>query len=318
MTIEVVASPYQRKIASSPPPMPESSFLTKRQPFLYLLLALLSGILLDRFLEPPHLLLFSLLLVFFLLSAKFIFDKKAASATLCLLFAFIFIGALLSYAERTKIAENRLQRLIEIGAIPINEPLDLTGVLAAPPEPAPDAYFLDLQTESVRSLQETTPVSGHLRLLLAPADEQAMQEYERLALDYGSRVLLLVRLERARSFKNPGSPDFNEFLERQGFDAKGVIKSPLLIETLGRENGNRVLAALYHFRLWMMRAIDQHFTQPVAGTLKAMLLGNRYFIDPETNERLRESSTFHTLVIYGMHIAIISWALLRIRIPAIP
>src|SRR5262249_1556457 len=38
--------------------------------------------------------------------------------------------------------------------------------------------------------------------------------------------------------------------------------------------------------------------------------GNRFFLDPETVERLREGSTFHTLVIAGLHIGIIAWALL--------
>ncbi len=298
--------------------MPESSFLPHRQPFLYLLGALLCGILLDRFLALSSALLLVLFIFFLLLSATFLFAKKSVSATLFLLCSFVAVGGLLAYAERTQIAENRLQRLLETGIVPFHEPVELTGVLSAPPEPAPDAYFLDVEVESVRVLQETISASGHVRLLTAPADAQAMQGYQQLALDYGSRVRVLVRLEHGRSYKNPGSPDFNEFLERQGYDAKGNIKSPLLIETLGQQPRNQLLAALYHFRLRMMQTIDSRFMQPVAGTLKAMLFGNRYFIDPETSERLRESSTFHVLVISGMHITLIALVLLRLRIPSIP
>lgn len=298
--------------------MPESSFLPHRQPFLYLLTALLGGILIDRFLEPPRPFLLGFFIIFLLLSAIFVFTKKSVSATLCLLFAFLFMGSLLSQSEGQGIAENRLQRLIDSGIIALDEPVEVTGVLAAPPEPAPDAYFLDFQLESVRAMQDAIPASGHLRLLIAPADEQAKQEYEQLGLDYGSKVRVLVRLEEARSYQNPGSPDFNDFLERQGFDAKGVIKSPLLIEPLGRVRVNGLLAALFALRLRLLHSIDNHFAQPVAGTLKAMLLGNRYFLDPQTSERLRESSTFHTLVISGMHIAIIAWALLHLRLTAIP
>src|SRR5438132_792808 len=59
-----------------------------------------------------------------------------------------------------------------------------------------------------------------------------------------------------------------------------------------------------------MHGLDSRFSPRVDGTLKAMLTGNRYFLDPETVERLREGSTFHALVIAGLHIGILAWALL--------
>ena len=151
---------------------------------------------------------------------------------------------------------------------------------------------------------------GHARLMISPSGDDAQREFARLALDYGSRIRVLVRLERAQGYANPGSPDFNDFLERRGYDLKGVIKSPLLIEHLGDASTNRALKVLFHLRLRMMDRIDSSFRPPVAGTLKAMLTGNRYFLDRNSVERLRESSTFHTLVIAGLHIGIIAWALL--------
>jgi len=60
----------------------------------------------------------------------------------------------------------------------------------------------------------------------------------------------------------------------------------------------------------MIAAIDSGFDPAVAGTLKAMLADNRYYLDSGVIERLRESSTFHTLSISGLHIGIIAWALL--------
>jgi competence protein ComEC len=59
-----------------------------------------------------------------------------------------------------------------------------------------------------------------------------------------------------------------------------------------------------------MAAIDARFATPVAGTLKAMLVDNRYFLDRQAVERLRESSTFHVVSISGMHVGIIAWVLL--------
>ena len=186
----------------------------------------------------------------------------------------------------------------------------MTGTLAAPPEPAPGMFYIDLAAERLRVGDETILASGHARLVISPSGAEAQSEFTRIALDYGSRIRVLVRLERARSFANPGSPDFNDFLERRGYDLKGVIKSPLLIERLGVASTNRLLAVLYHLRVRMMEALDSNFRAPVSGTLKAMLTGNRYYLDRVTVERLRESSTFHTLVIAGLHIGIIAWALL--------
>jgi competence protein ComEC len=292
--------------------MNESNYLPRQQPFLYLLTAFTVGILVDKFLEPAPWHCALQLGVTIIAALVCIQKKRTLTATLALWLGFVFIGALLAQSERAQVQDDRLQKLFQNQMIIASEPLELTGVLTAPPEPAPDAYYLDVETESLRVFKQEMVASGRVKLFIALSDEQTENEFKQLSLDYGARIRVLVRLERARTYKNPGSVDFNEFLERQGYDLKGTLKSPLLVEVLGHAPVNRVLAALYHFRLRAMGAIDARFKQPVAGTLKAMLLGSRYFLDAETSERLRESSTFHTLVISGMHITLIAWALLSL------
>src|SRR6201999_2749395 len=171
------------------------------------------------------------------------------------------------------VTPSRLKSLFASRVIRAEDPVELTGVLTAPPEPAPDAYFLDVEAESVGINDKTTPASGGVRLFISPGDQQAADEFHQLALDTGSRLRVLVRLEQAHSYSNPGSPDFNDFLERRGYDLKGTIKSPLLIESLGKAKTNRVLAWLYRVRLGLMERIDARFSAPVSGTLKAMLTG---------------------------------------------
>jgi competence protein ComEC len=295
-----------------------SSFLPRRQPFFYLTTALIGGIVADRFFAPAGWLMICLLISFLIFSIAFILRKNAMQATFALLFGFLCVGALLAQAERKEVKDTRLSRLFEARTISSGEPVELTGVLVAPPEPAPEACYLDVEAQSIRTADETVEATGRARLILALNEKDSSEAYKRLALDYGSRLRVLVRLERARSYKNPGSVDFNDFLERQGYDLKGAIKSPLLIESFGSVPGNRYLAALYHFRLRMMGAIDERFEQPVAGTLKAMMLGNRYFLDAETSERLRQSATFHTLVISGMHVTLIAFVLLSFSLPSLP
>lgn len=241
---------------------------------------------------------------------KLLIGKIDTAATVALLIGFAAAGALLSLTERTKETASRLEGLYKSKVISPDESVELTGTLAVPPEPAPGVYYLDLAAEQLRVRDDVMIVSGHARLMISLPDADARKEFASLALDYGSRIRVLVRLERARQYSNPGSPDFNDFLERRGYDLKGVIKSSLLIEHLGEASTYKALAVVYHLRLRLIAAIDSSFERRVAGTLKAMLTGNRYFLDRETVDHLQRSSTFHTLVIAGLHIGIIAWALL--------
>ena len=287
-----------------------STLSPRRQPFLCLSAALTSGILVDRWIEPPRLIVSGLALASVIVSIRLLVGKRDAASTIGLMIGFAAAGALLSLTERTKDTTSRLETLYQSKIISPDDPVELTGTLGAPPEPAPGIFYLDLAAEQLRVPDQVMPANGHARLMISPSGDAAQKDFADLALDYGSRIRVLVRLERAREYANPGSPDFNDFLERRGYDLKGVIKSPLLIEHIGHASTNRALAFLYHLRLRMMDALGSSFEPRVAGTLKAMLTGNRYFLDGETVDRLRESSTFHTLVIAGLHIGIIAWALI--------
>ena len=287
-----------------------SNLAPRCQPFLYLSAALVGGILVDRWIQPARFTVTALAVVSVVASVTLLLGKKDATATVAFLLSFATAGALLSLDERTRDDASTLGRLFASGLISPDDPVELTGTLSAPPEPAPGTFYLDLAAEQLRGRDRTLIAGGHARLTISPSGDDAQREFARLALDYGSRIRVLVRLERAQGYANPGSPDFNDFLERRGYDLKGVIKSPLLIEHLGDASTNRALKVLFHLRLRMMDRIDSSFRPPVAGTLKAMLTGNRYFLDRNSVERLRESSTFHTLVIAGLHIGIIAWALL--------
>ena len=270
----------------------------------------MTGILIERGAAPPRWALITLAAASILLSIKYIKGRRNAAATFALIISFAMIGALLSSSERNSVSQSRLKSLFDLHIITADDPVEMTAILQMPPEPAPGAYYLDVEAEAIRLRDEVIPATGRARLMIALAGGEATDEFNNLSLDYGSRIRVLVRLERARSYSNPGSSDFNDFLERQGYDLKGTIKSPLLIEALGRAPDSNLLGALYHARLALMSGIDARFTPRVAGTLKAMLVDNRYFLDQQAMERLREGSTFHVISISGMHVGIIAWALL--------
>src|SRR5439155_10919338 len=130
-------------------------------------------------------------------------------------------------------------------------------------------------------------------------------EYEALQLRHGARVRVMTTLDREENFRNPGVLPFTEYLERKGYDATGVIKSPLLVERLDDERVFLPLAWLYEWRAYLEHEFSSHFSPNTAGVLDAALLGNRYNVSRASADRFRAGGTFHILVIAGLHISFI-------------
>lgn len=230
-----------------------------------------------------------------------------------LLVGYGVLGALSARAHAHHAAEHRLHRLLDTGVINPDDPVEVIGRLVSPPERAPVRAYLDIGVEKITTRRQTHLASGRLRLMMLLSDEEAQREFDRLeeaGLGYGARLRILTRLDRPRSYRNPGVSDYGEYLEARGYDLAGVVKSPLLITVLERNESLSFRSIVYDLREAAEKRIDQLFSARTAGILKALLLGNRYFLDEETAERFRAGGTFHLLVISGAHIAAIAGAIL--------
>ena len=233
----------------------------------------------------------------------FYLKGKQGSATLLLALAFFGAGASLATIERGSVRRDRVRRFYDEGVISSGEPVEVVGVLESAPESAPDGIYLSLSVEKIRIKDKERSASGIVQLF-APARVRATRaEYDALELRYGARVSVMTALNRTESFRNPGVSSFTEYLEQQGFDASGAIKSPLLVERLDDERVFLPLAWLYAWRQQLLVSIEERFSEETAGVLDAALLGNRYYLSRSTAERFREGGTFHVLVISGLHIS---------------
>jgi competence protein ComEC len=231
-----------------------------------------------------------------------LFKHKLPLATLLVLCATVFIGSASALIEKTRIPANQIRRLLDEGTIKVGAPVELTGVLEQEPELAPECLFLRLKVQQIRVGNVATPTSGVVMLLARVAKQKDKYEFEALDLHYGAKLRVTTRLERAEGFRNPGVSSFTEYLDRQGYDATALVKSPLLVQRLENDRVFLPLAWLYDWRLKVQTAIDSHFSKETAGVLDAAILGNRYFLSQATSERFREGGTFHVLVISGLHI----------------
>ena len=291
--------------------MSRSQLVPRRQPFIYLAAALAAGIVVNRVFNLPPTLSILLTAIFVIIAISM--AVKKSELTVWLLICSATAGMALSSAEIGRKGASNIRQIYESGEFGNQDQVEITGVLVHPPEPAPIAYYLDLAIESVQKARDSHIATGNVKLTISTPDLRVKEEIDGLGLQYGYRIRVVARMSPPRSYHNPGSPDFDEFLEREGYDLAGVIKSPPFIENLGRAKRNLLLEPLYKLRAGLMSSIDSRFEPRLAGVLKAVLAGNRNFIDDETAQRLKQGGTFHTLVVAGLHVGIIAWLMLGWR-----
>jgi len=216
--------------------------------------------------------------------------QRLRLAALALLSAFFFTGATLAELERRADNLRPLKSLIEQSEA---QPFTLTGWLDGPPEFARDRVYLSLRVENV---------TGRVSLLVTLRDAN---DFRSLQIRYGTRIQVTTTLDRTGNYQNPGVSSLTEFLDRNGYDATGIIKSPAAITRLGDKDVFPPLVWLYDWRSRLQQQLDTRFQAETAGVLDATLLGNRYNLLPAAAERFREGGTFHVLVISGLHISFI-------------
>lgn len=229
-----------------------------------------------------------------------------------LLIGFACAGGLLFRLEQSAPAPYRVRSLYQAGRIQPHEPVQIIGVLSGMPVPAPQRVYIDIDVEQLRARMVEQHVRGRVRLMLPLADDAMQQLYDQLGLRYGARIKALTTLQRANRYRNPGSFEYTEFLDQRGFDASGVLKSPRLVTVLARDQGHPLMDRLYEGRRRAEAAIDRLFDGQTAAILKAIFLGNRYFLSRDVAETFRAGGTFHLLVISGSHVSFLAAILLGI------
>jgi competence protein ComEC len=139
-------------------------------------------------------------------------------------------------------------------------------------------------------------------------------------------VSVWAALRWPRGFGNPGSFDAAAQSRRQGIHAVGYCKSAKLVRVEGRGEVGWLRSCASRVRRWARRAFERAMLPgPEQGLARAMVLGDRTGVDPETAEAFRVAGTYHILAISGAQVAlvagILAWILTRLqagpRLPAL-
>ena len=253
-----------------------------RAPLVVCAASLASGILIGHFFNADssqfRIVIAVGLALLLLLAIIFVRRQRHGAGTLLVVATFLLSGISLSVNDYQRPDPSRIKRMFDDNALAVNEPVEMTAVIKGPVQSAPDGLYLVVRTESLRVRGSERAAAGDVLLLAHVASPEVRNEYQRLELRHGARLRVMTTLDRDEDYRNPGVLPFTEYLDRKGYDATGVIKSPLLVERLDDAPVFLPLAWLYEWREQLEAQFDQRFSPETAGVLDAVLLGNRYKI----------------------------------------
>jgi competence protein ComEC len=289
-------------------------------PAVWLALAFVAGIAFEEAVPAsPHRWLLAAVLamaVAFLLLNRRRFLGPAWIVTLVTWFT---IGGLAACLERSSFPADNAARLVAQGKLDTSEPLRWRGRLRSDPLRLPWGVRYEIALEEVGDVAGAHAVSGGLRVnYFYSAGKRTVLP----PLRAGDRIEALVQARPPRNFLDPGAFDARGWLAHQGIHLIGSLRSADLLTPLGTPP----LTLRHHLGRWrgqLLERVDALFPAAPArsAVLRAMLLGDRSFVDSDTSLAFQKTAAFHVLVLAGLHVAALAMFLLwvgrRLRLPLV-
>jgi competence protein ComEC len=242
--------------------------------------------------------------------------QQTRAAWILALLAWCGLGGLASRLEQAATPSNNVARLLAEGKIDASEPLRWRGQLRSDPMQLPWGWRYEIDLDEVEAAGQTVSVSGGLRLSYFRNPKNAE---EPALIRAGDRVEALARARRPRNFLDPGAFDERGFLRRQNIDLTATLRSTELLRPLSATHLSPA-HRLARIRGALLGRVDALFAaQPErAAVLRAMLLGDRNFVDSELAVKFQKTAAYHVLVLAGLHVAALTifllWLGRRLRI----
>jgi competence protein ComEC len=285
-----------------------------RLPVVAIAAAFACGILLG--LHPPvaqsaaSLLLLSLsfaaIVVLIFTGIWFVRIGRLVLAGIASLLSWVLLGFLgVCIAEQPRDADHVIS-LVEQGLLPLKTPLRWHGHLRDEPIRLPWGYGYEIEISGVELEGTLRSARGGLRLSFTTQAEGAPPP----DIHVGDEVAVLTEAKRPQVFRDEGAFDRRAYLAQQNIDLVATLRAPQLIERAGPPTAT-IGTALARARRRLRDEIDELFidTPQVAGVLRAMLLGDRSFVDRTEATDFQKTGVFHVLVVAGLHVGAIAFAL---------
>ena len=227
----------------------------------------------------------------------------AASASLLSWVLLGFLGVCI--AEQPLHADHVIS-LVEQGRVPLKTPLRWHGHLRDEPTRLPWGYGYEIELSGVEFEEALHPARGGLRVSFTTRPEaKPLPE-----LHAGDEVAVLTEARRPQVFRDEGAFDRRAYLAQQNIDLVATLRAPGLIERTASPTPT-IGTNLARARKRLRDEIDELLAgvPQAAGVLRAVLLGDRSFVDQDEAVDFQKTGVFHVLVVAGLHVGALAFAL---------
>ena len=223
-----------------------------------------------------------------------------------------FLGACIAEQPRPT---NHVTSLLEQKRLSLESPLRWQGRLRDEPAKLPWGYGLEIDLSGVEFEGAALPVQGGLRLSFTQHPEEAPLP----ELHTGDEVSILTDARLPRVFRDEGAFDRRAYLAQQNIDLVATLRSPELITRVAGAK-HSFATRLAGIRSRLRQEIDAlcSSSPQTVGVLRAMLLGDRSFVNRAEAADFQKTGAFHVLVVAGLHVgaiaAVLFWAGRKLRL----
>jgi competence protein ComEC len=194
------------------------------------------------------------------------------------------------------------------------------GRLRSDPLPLPWGTRYEINLDEVETSAGVTPVAGGLRLTYYTSESASVLPPPARA---GDHIEALVRARPVNNYGNPGSFDFRGYLARQNIQLQGSLRNGQLLTIV--DHPRLTLSDRFaRVRGRFLSSLNDLFaSRPEEGALaRAMLLGDRSFVERDRVVDFQKTGVYHVLVLAGLHVGALAafflWAGRRLRLGLLP
>jgi len=206
------------------------------------------------------------------------------------------LGAGLANQPRTA---NYVLSLVEAGRVNLKTPLPWHGRLRDEPARLPWGYGYEIELTGVEYEGSLVPALGGMRISFGVSPDQLAAP----DVHAGDELVVTTEAKLPQIYRDEGAFDRRAYLEQQNIELVATLRAPELME---RTMVSRTTAAtlLAHVRRRLRDEIDTLFSNrpQVDGVLRAMLLGDRSFVERAESTDFQKTGVFHVLVVAGLHV----------------
>jgi competence protein ComEC len=204
--------------------------------------------------------------------------------------------------------------LVEQGHLQLDSPLRWHGRLRDELSKLPWGYGFEVDLAGVDFEGSFRPAHGGMRVSFTPRAEEAQLP----ELHAGDEITVLTQARLPQVFRDEGAFDRRAYLAQQNIDLVATLRAPELIERVAASRGT-MATRLAHVRGLLREEIDylSAGSPQATSVLRAMLLGDRSFVDRAESTDFQKTGAFHVLVVAGLHVgaiaAVLFWVGRKLR-----